>query len=166
MSYILKFLIALSLALLFLNSLPLISGAFLIVLIFSKVVNIDFRLFISKLNQLSFFCISIYLSYFIIGLYKKDINLILIYSADATIIIFKILDAVILNLLLDKIDIKKHFNSELTFLTETIKSIEENFFHILSKYPKNIDKLRNIDNILILLFVKSLKDARDSKDVV
>ena len=152
-------LILISIIILFLNNLKILSILIAIIFLIALFFIEEFKLkdFLEKLDKLSIFCITIFISYATIAFFKESENIFFIYAKNAILIILKIIDIILVSFFIS--------NSKLLFLSKnnTIKNIFKYFpiienilFEVLSQYPGKISKLKNIDKIIVDFIYKSM----------
>ncbi len=133
----------------------LILTIFLIEIFFIKEFKI--KSFLEKLDKLSIFCISLFISYALISIFKQNENIFFIYIKDATIIILKIIDIIFINFFISTLKLEKYLkNTTISRIIKYFPLMEEILFNELSRYPGKIKKLKNIDKIVVDFIYKSM----------
>ncbi len=148
----------LSLILLLLKNLLLIFILLIFILGYSYILNLPIKNFFLKLESLSVFCLSIFFSYIFLAFLKQNEHIIFLYMKDATVLVLKIIDILFLNMFLEKIGIKNFLNNDFfKFIFDLMNKMEKILFEIINSYNGKVEKILNIDKIIVTFFVSSLK---------
>ena len=110
------------------------------------------------MDKLSIFCITVFLSYTFIALLKQSENILFLYLNDATIIILKIINIIFINFFINNLKLGNLMNNHIIIkkIIEYFPIMEDILFEQLILYPKKVDKIKNIDKIIIAFISNSI----------
>ncbi len=145
------------------NNILLLFFSLISITIFLKfnIKDFSYKSFFEKLDKLSIFCFTIFISYIFIALFRKSENLFFIYLEDALLIILKIIDLILINFFIKDFNLKKLIkNQTIVKIFNLFPVLESILFEELNTYPGKIDKLLNIDKIVVNFIYKSIIFSR------